>query len=178
MDYNPPDSSVHGISQARVLEWAAISFSRGSSWPRDRTQGLNPGLLHCRQTLLLSEPNLPFPKWNSCFSPSCDWKLSLLTIFPFSDKRHWHQHGYPSVKRSPWFLSLQSIRKFYWYYQSLSKPSPSQRLRHWEVMGLFEWVSNTYASGLAHCTPLSKEQCYHFLIHTWYFLWRLPWWLR
>ena len=31
-------SSVHGIFQARVLEWVAISFSRGSSWPRDRTQ--------------------------------------------------------------------------------------------------------------------------------------------
>ena len=33
-----PVSSVHGIFQARVLEWVAISFSRGSSWPRDRTQ--------------------------------------------------------------------------------------------------------------------------------------------
>ena len=30
-------SSVHGISQARILKWVAISFSRGSSWPRDRT---------------------------------------------------------------------------------------------------------------------------------------------
>ena len=36
-DCNPLGFSVHGISQARVLEWAAISFSRGSSWPRDRT---------------------------------------------------------------------------------------------------------------------------------------------
>ena len=32
-----PGSSVHGIFQARVLEWVAISFSRGSSQPRDRT---------------------------------------------------------------------------------------------------------------------------------------------
>ena len=31
VDYSPPDSSVHGISQARILEWVAISFSRGSS---------------------------------------------------------------------------------------------------------------------------------------------------
>ena len=30
-----PGSSVHGISQARILEWVAISYSRGSSWPRD-----------------------------------------------------------------------------------------------------------------------------------------------
>ena len=32
-----PSSSVHGISQARILECVAISFSRGSSWPRDQT---------------------------------------------------------------------------------------------------------------------------------------------
>ena len=38
VDCNPPSSSVHGILQARILEWVAISFSRGSSQPRDRTQ--------------------------------------------------------------------------------------------------------------------------------------------
>ena len=38
MDRSPPGSSVHGILQARILEQVAIPFSRGSSWPRDRTQ--------------------------------------------------------------------------------------------------------------------------------------------
>ena len=37
MDCSPPGSSIHGIFQARVLEWVAISFSRGSSPPRNRT---------------------------------------------------------------------------------------------------------------------------------------------
>ena len=37
MDCSPPRFSIHGIFQARVLDWVAISFSRGSSWPRDRT---------------------------------------------------------------------------------------------------------------------------------------------
>ena len=37
MDYSPPGSAVHGILQARILEWVAISSSRGSSWPRDWT---------------------------------------------------------------------------------------------------------------------------------------------
>ena len=37
MDCSPPGSSVHGIFQARILEWVATSFSRGSSWPRDET---------------------------------------------------------------------------------------------------------------------------------------------
>ena len=38
MDCSLPASSTHGIFQARILEWVAISFSRGSSRPRDRTQ--------------------------------------------------------------------------------------------------------------------------------------------
>ena len=38
MDCNLPGSSLHGILQAGILEWVAISFSRGSSQPRDRTQ--------------------------------------------------------------------------------------------------------------------------------------------
>ena len=37
MDCNPPGSSVHGISQARVLEWVSMPSSRGSSRPRERT---------------------------------------------------------------------------------------------------------------------------------------------
>ena len=38
MDCSLPGFSFHGIFQARVLKWVAISFSRGFSWPRDRTQ--------------------------------------------------------------------------------------------------------------------------------------------
>ena len=38
MDCSPPGSSVHGIFQARILEWVVISYSRGSSQPRDRTR--------------------------------------------------------------------------------------------------------------------------------------------
>ena len=37
MDSSLPGSSVHGISQARILEWVAISFSQRSSRPRDQT---------------------------------------------------------------------------------------------------------------------------------------------
>ena len=38
MDYSPPGSSVHGILQARILEWVAMPSSRGSSQPRDKTR--------------------------------------------------------------------------------------------------------------------------------------------
>ena len=47
MDCRPPGSSVHGILQARILEWVAISFSRGPS----QSKRSNPCLLLDRQIL-------------------------------------------------------------------------------------------------------------------------------
>ena len=71
MDYSPPGFSVHGISQARILEWVAISFSRGSSQPGEWTQVscFAGSPLHCRQILyqLSHFPGLPVhwqPPWN------------------------------------------------------------------------------------------------------------------
>ena len=51
MDSSLAGSSVHGLLQARILEWVALSFSRGSSWPRDRT-----GLPTLQADSLQSEP--------------------------------------------------------------------------------------------------------------------------
>ena len=42
VDCSPPGCSVHGISQARILEWVTSSFSKGYSWPRDQTCYLLP----------------------------------------------------------------------------------------------------------------------------------------
>ena len=55
MDCSPPDSSVHGMLQPRILEWVATSFSRGSSQPRDWT------CISCigRQILYHSSPGKP-----------------------------------------------------------------------------------------------------------------------
>ena len=55
---SPPRSSVHGILQARILEWVAMPSSRGSSWPRDQTWvspgfAVSPGM---QADSLLSEP--------------------------------------------------------------------------------------------------------------------------
>ena len=49
MKFSPPGSSVHAILQARILEWVAISFSRGSFQPNPGIELLR--LLHCRQIL-------------------------------------------------------------------------------------------------------------------------------
>ena len=53
MNYSPPGSSVHGIFQAKILKWVAISSSRKSSWPRDQTHVscIAGSLLHYRWIL-------------------------------------------------------------------------------------------------------------------------------
>ena len=51
MDCSPPGSSVHGILQATILGWVAISFSRGFSDP-----GIEPGSSALQEDALLSEP--------------------------------------------------------------------------------------------------------------------------
>ena len=51
MNYSQPGSPVHGIFHARILEWVAISFSRGSFQPRDQTR-----ISHIEGDALLPEP--------------------------------------------------------------------------------------------------------------------------
>ena len=62
MDFDPPDSSVHGISQTQILKWVAISFSRGSSPPRDQARG--PAWQE--DSLLLSHLGSPLSQDGSC----------------------------------------------------------------------------------------------------------------
>ena len=54
MDCSPPGSSVHGISQTRILEWVAISYSRGSSRPRDGTRISCDSCISCVGRQILS----------------------------------------------------------------------------------------------------------------------------
>ena len=60
MDCSLPHSSVHGIFQASLLEQVAISYSKGSFWPRDQTHVSCPHLLRV----------LSFSFWHFCFSDS------------------------------------------------------------------------------------------------------------
>ena len=62
MDCSPPGSSVHGNSQARILEWVALSFSTTQDW--NLTQGWNPCFLLGRQIL---------PQWTT-------WEVQLLSF--------------------------------------------------------------------------------------------------
>ena len=90
MDNRPPGSPVHGILPARILEWVAISSSRGSSWPRDRTcisvscigrwilYHKPPGKLYFTSYFSL----IPIPHLFTSNHISCSF--SLLHIFQFS----------------------------------------------------------------------------------------------
>ena len=77
---SPPGSPVHGILQARILEWVAMSSSRGSSQPRDQTLR-SPSLLwllHCRQILYPITQPLGKPEssiyYTKEWQPSTDFK--------------------------------------------------------------------------------------------------------
>ena len=87
MDCTPPGSSVHGILQARMLEWVAISFSRGSSQPRNRTRMscIAGGLLNYRRILYcLSYKGGDLPKMReaSTEEPALDPSLLLSCCCP------------------------------------------------------------------------------------------------
>ena len=60
MDCSPPNSSVHGILQARILEWVVMPSSRASSWPRHLPYPRLLGLLHWQVgSLPLAPPGKP-----------------------------------------------------------------------------------------------------------------------
>ena len=84
MDCSLPGSSVHGISQARILEWVAFSYSRRSSRPRDQSSSLShwqadslpmshqgsPFPLFCSTAKCQNTPNLSLAYLDSCTSYS------------------------------------------------------------------------------------------------------------
>ena len=134
MDCSPPGFSVHGILQARILEWLAISFSRGSSQPRDRTQasciaGTCFNLWATREALSLFKPqgNISRMTFHAChpFHPSCRAFWAIFNILEFI---------------------LKSVRT-YWKVPTL------------EVRGLLSWNE---ARGLQHmegeCYSLAEGQ--------------------
>ena len=97
MDYSLPGSSVHGILQARILEWVAIPFSRGSSQPRDRAQ------VSCiAGDSLLSEPPGK-PKNTGMVS------LSLLQGIQQPKKRLFKKNGWISEQQILWHFSFPHL---------------------------------------------------------------------
>ena len=66
MDCSPPGSSVHGVSQSKILEWVAISFSMESSQPRDQTSISCIGRQVLYHWATWEVPNLQYMYLNKC----------------------------------------------------------------------------------------------------------------
>ena len=116
LDSSPPGSSVHGLLQARILEWVAISFFRGFSQPRDWM-----GLPHCRQILYClshqcTVPSYPFEFRSKVKSLSSDlfWCLwpkvgasAPITRTLFVDVRTWRAESHlRSFSPLDWYRHL------------------------------------------------------------------------
>ena len=106
MDCSSPDSSVHGIFQARILDWVAISFSRGSSWPRDQTH-----LLHWQADFTTKPPEKP----TMCIQFSSVTQSCLTLCNPVN-------HGTPGLPVHHQFLeSTQThVHRVWWYHPTIS----------------------------------------------------------
>ena len=137
MDYNLPGFSAHGNSQARVLKWVAISFSRGSSWPRDP----NPGLLHFRQILdWLSYQRNPIPGILS-YTPWLTPGLALGSQASISHAPHTE-----AAKESPQCPSPLSVLLLLWRIRKLCRNHRQAGGRR--SLGTFQWYLEENASAL------------------------------
>ena len=69
INHSPPDSSVHEIFQARILEWVAISSSRGSFWIRDQT---------CISSVFWEIHSKEKRKFGVCEEVGGEWRIGLM----------------------------------------------------------------------------------------------------
>ena len=138
-------SSVHGISQARILEWFTISFSRTSSWPRDQA------LISCISGGLFATEPPGKPTITIC---SCLWVAkSCLTLCKPMDC---NMPGF-SVLHYIWKFTLTHV---HWVDDAI-------QLSHPLLQGLFQWVSSSHQAGkilalLASVFPMN--------VHGWFLL--------
>ena len=115
LDCSPPGSSVHGILQARILDWVAISSSRGSSWPRDWT--LISCVVFCIRRRILfffltTEPSRSYRK--------VSFLLSTQDFFHFTNKMNQSQEDGSRILKLKRTLSKYFVL-FPYLYASASK---------------------------------------------------------
>ena len=128
VDCSLPGFSVHGILQARILEWVTISFSRGSSRPRDRTwvsalwadslRSESP-VCHCDRLVQCTQKNFAQLLGNSIVQPELRPLLYLLGQMggAWDGQKHWARHLqlgaatlYPSVAHKSLFTFCRCPR--------------------------------------------------------------------
>ena len=114
-----PGSSVHGILQARVLEWVAMSSARGSSWPRDRTCMSFVScigrrvLYHSRR---LGSPQTASTAWSS---------LSMLSSGSMEKGKDRVYHHHTGSVWQLWWMPVGTMSPTICYCCAVAKPYPT-----------------------------------------------------
>ena len=110
-DYSPTGSSRHGMLQTRILEWIAVPFSRGSFWPRDKSQGS----CNADGSLPSEPPNLRRnveSKWAFWLSLQHAFLINCVAskdIVNTHCKKFPHTHTTPALTQFPYFLSPDAL---------------------------------------------------------------------
>ena len=157
MNCSPPGFSVHGISQAGILEWVASSFSRGSSWLRDRTHISSPGrwiLYH-------------WATWEALFSIY----HSLILSFKAAKGLYQNQLHFNIIRNSN-ILALDWQRSR-WHPTPVLLPGKSHEWRSLVGCSPWIWKSRTQLSDFTftfHFHALGKEMATHSSV----LAWRIP----
>ena len=147
---NSVDYIVHGILQARILEWVAIPFSRGSSQPRDQTQGL----LYCRW-IIYQLRNKGSPR-------ILEW-----VAYPFSSRSSWPRNCIGVSCIAGGFFTNWAIREASspGYISKENKNTNSKRYMQPNVHGSIIYNSQDRINLRCPSTGKWKKICY---IHTLY----------
>ena len=115
MDCSPPGSSIHEISQARILERVIISFFRGSSWPREPTR------ISCNSRWILSHWTTSETHRHFGFFPNNSLHVLFFLIFLCL---HFCPSSHPSTKLKCLFFCRKSPLFFLYFWVTFIRGNP------------------------------------------------------
>ena len=115
MDHSPPGPSIHGILQARILKWVAISSSRGSSGPRDLTCVSYISCIVRRSLYCWCHFGSPVTVYEASIKTQKDWVSGLVSTWRFRESYPQSEPGSsePFLIPSPMPLFYLAIPKLH-----------------------------------------------------------------
>ena len=188
---SPPGSSIHGIFQARVLEWVSIFFSRGSSWPRHQTQVSCIAGRHFtiwvtrvyKFSQWLSHVQLFATPWPSALQASLSITksqslLKLITIQSMIPSNHHilfrpllSPSNFPSIRVFSNESVLPLRRPKYWSFSFSIHPS-NEYSEQISFLWLTGWIS-LHSKGLSRVFSSTTVQKHQFLSGQLFFIFQL-----
>ena len=149
MDCCPPGSSVQGISQARILEWDAISSSRGSPWPRDRT---HVTYASCIGRWIFFTTSTTWEELRRFYKPGNrnQWTNLDRKVWPGCQLLDWVSHGHYFHLRTEWPAGL--------FRPLLSLPGGTAWERQYVKLWFPLWKVGTWIYYLNQTTKHCREK--------------------